>query len=314
MWPFSRSPAAPLPAATATAPLAPSNAAITASAATLIGVPGSRYVEFALRPGMTVKAEGGVLLFQTGGVERGVTSIDGGIGRALGRFISGATFFFNTYQGNGVVAFGSSLPGDVAIIRIPRGQAFIINRNSLLATTANVVIGMATRMQGIIGFGQEEGFLLPKLSVPDTEAEDGFAWIAAYGTFREMEVPAGDSLLINNGLFLACDAEKNYALTRLGKTYVSSFFGGEGLGMKYEGPCKVWVQSKNMNTLIDTIGDHIHNPRPTVSTEPKGIAVDVGAGIGASLGAAAATAMFDGGGSKAKRAPKKRVPAPAKKK
>ena len=52
----------------------------------------------------------------------------------------------------------------------------------------------------------------------------------------------------------------------IGDGYVSSFFGGEGLGMKYTATnddCRVWIQSKNMNALIDTVARAAGPPAAT---------------------------------------------------
>jgi uncharacterized protein (AIM24 family) len=65
-------------------------------------------------------------------------------------------------------------------------------------------------------------------------------------------------LLVDNGLFLACvrpagNSGKLYSIVKLGKTLISSLLGGEGLGMKFQGPATVYTQSHNLNDLAGMI-------------------------------------------------------------
>ena len=282
-----------------------------AAASEIIGAPGSRFVEFRLSPGMEVQAEGGALLYTMGNdktLVRGKTTIKGSVGNAIGRYMAGATFFFNTFSvpalpasspasvmgglwgapkvapARATVAFGSSLPGDVMCMRLePGGKGKILSRHSLLATTRNVDVSFGFRALGILGIGQEEGIMLP--TAMNSSSEPGFVWVASYGTFREVKVPKGESLLVNNGLFLACDHDMAYDLTLMGDGYVSSFFGGEGLGMKYTATnddCRVWIQSKNMNALIDTVARAAGPPAATPAETVENTIVK--AGVNSMLG------------------------------
>lgn len=66
------------------------------------------------------------------------------------------------------------------------------------------------------------GTFIPTVST--TDDNKGYLWIGSYGAFEKHNVPAGESITVNNGLFLA--ATKKYdTIVKLGKSLVSSFFG-----------------------------------------------------------------------------------------
>ena len=266
----------------------------------VIGSPGSNCIEFKLKAGESIVSSSGSLLYMKGNVSRGELAIQG-VGTALARLFAGETFFFDKYTGEredrqdgggffdafkpnehpkqqprkpvatradklngGTIALGSFLPGDIILIKLSPGQSYILSRGTFLASTVNVTVSAGIRMLGLLGIGQEEGFVLPKATCSEDDG-DGYVWVAGYGTFTKHDIQADDELIVNNGLFLACDAKVTYSLTLLGKTVVSSFLGGEGVGMKFTGPCTVYTQSKNINDFIDFINMRV-SPPPTLTT------------------------------------------------
>jgi len=51
-------------------------------------------------------------------------------------------------------------------------------------------------------------------------------------------------------MFLACHNTYQYNIERIGKSLFSSFLGDEGFGMKFEGPCVIYIQTKNINDFF----------------------------------------------------------------
>lgn len=227
------------------------------AASSLVGDSGSKYIVFDFSkdadPNTSIIADNTALLYMKGGITHGEISIGTAnestakkVFGFLGRALAGETVLLQEYKGQGVVALGNSIPGDIMMITIDPGQEYFLSRGAFIACTKNVRISGALNFIGIIGFGQEEGMVLPSATVTDNSR--GYLWVGSYGTFEKHDIPAGQSMLINNGLFLA--ATKKYdALAKLGKSIISSLF-GEGLGMQFNGPCTVYTQSKNMNQLV----------------------------------------------------------------
>lgn len=214
----------------------------------IMGAPGSNYVIIDLMAGESIKSSPGSLIYMRGDVEKGEVEV-GGIGKAFARMLGGENFVITTYRGGaygGAVAFGISLPGDIIYIDLGPQQEIIISRGSFLCCTPGLEITATTRMQGALGVGQGEGFVLPVIKAG---AEGGRVWLAAYGSFERIDLSTNETAVLDNGTFLSCPTSLNYKVVKLGKTILSSLAGGEGLGMEFTGPASLYIQSKNINDL-----------------------------------------------------------------
>ncbi len=240
------------------------------------GAPGSNYLEVDLPPGFVIKSAPGSLVYLRGDVEKGTVEL-GGVGKALARAFGGQDLFITAYRGgqaaDGKVAFGSPLPGDIIRIDLSPQQAIVISRGSFLCCTADLEITATTRLKGIIGVGQGEGFVLPVVQAGDV---GGTVWLCAYGTFKRIDLAANEKIVLDNGTFLACPVTLQYQIVRLGKTLFSSLAGGEGFGMEFVGPAALYMQSKNVNEFLGYIGARSQS----VS---GGVKEGVGRGIGEGL-------------------------------
>jgi uncharacterized protein (AIM24 family) len=241
-----------------------------AAGASLAGESGSRYVIFKLQDGESVISDSASLLYLKDGIQKGELKF-GDVMSTFGRFLSGETMTLQQYTGAGTVALGGALPGDVMVIPVDPGQTIYLSRGAFIAGTPNVRVSGAFKMLGLLGFGQEEGFVLPSVTVvpvpdpanPDQEVESrGYVWVGSYGTFERHDIAEGQIITVNNGLFLA-STTKDYTLAKMGKSLFSSFL-GEGLGMEFAGPCVVYTQSKNENDLVAFIAMNL--PRSTGSS------------------------------------------------
>lgn len=227
--------------------------------AKLLGDSSSRYVVFKLKQNQAVCADSASLIYMKDGITYGSIkigkdneSMTSAMLGFFGRKLSGETGFIQQYDGPGTVALGSSLPGDVTMFAVNPGDTYYLSRGAFIACSPNIRVSGGLNLIGILGIGQEEGFVLPTVT---TDNSIGYIWIGAYGTFERHEIPQGQSMLINNGQFLA--ANKKYdGLKTLGKSAISSMF-GEGMGMEFKGPCIVYTQSKNMNELVTYITERM---------------------------------------------------------
>lgn len=212
-------------------------------------------VEFDLKPGQTIVSNGGSMNYMREGVDRGELSDSGGGGfwSGLGRLFSGQSAFLVRYTGldkpNRFVTFSSTIPGSVMPLKIKPGQEILINRGSFIACSPNVNISGKLNWRGFLGIGQDEGGVLPKLTL--TGKQEGIVWLGAFGHFQKHELKKDQSLLVDNGLFLASIASENkdepiYTLENLGKSIVSTALGGEGIGMNFGGPRIVYTQSHDL--------------------------------------------------------------------
>lgn len=253
----------------------------------IVGAPGSNYLLIDLYPGQTILTSPGSLIYLRGDVEKGVVEV-GGIGKAFARALGGQDLVLTKYRGNGNgnggrIALGAALPGDIIAIDLAPHHEIIVSRGSFLCCTEGLEVTATTRAQGILGVGQQEGFILPVIRAGES---GGRVWLCAYGTFERIDLEVNEVAVLDNGTFLACPASLNYQVVRLGKTLLSSLAGGEGLGMQFTGPASLYIQSKNINDFYAIISNN---------TEAK--AGIVKAGVGAALVAGLMNWGSNGGAS-----------------
>ena len=91
------------------------------------------------------------------------TSSRGGIGKMFGRMVSGETLFLNTYtaeNGNGLIAFASSFPGDIQALRISEEHGIVVQKHAFLASEASVQLSVFFQKKIGSGLFGGEGFIM----------------------------------------------------------------------------------------------------------------------------------------------------------
>jgi uncharacterized protein (TIGR00266 family) len=188
-----------------------------------------------LSPGEAVTAEPGAMMLMKGAIRMETKS--GGIMKGLLRKLAGGeSFFMNTYraEGPGEVWFVPPVPGDIAAIEL-RGDEWVIQDTSYLAHHGD--IDVSVKWRGLKGFFTEGELVW--LSARGV----GTVWVNAYGAIEKVEVPPGETLIVDNMHFVAMPANTNYRITKAGglKTFI---FGGEGLVVEVRGPATLYVQTR----------------------------------------------------------------------
>lgn len=215
-------------------------------------------------PNQTVMTEPGALCYVRGPMRRGEVQLEGGIMAGLGRKLAGQTFFANQYalrEGaapgtKGKVVLGASYPGGVLRMDIKPGEEYIASRGSLLAWTSGVQVRMRVKLSGLVPWGTDEGFVLPKVSLKQGVAQ-GTVWLASYGSLEVHDLAQGEELLVDNGLMLAMPASAPFERVKLGRGWASTILGGEGLGMRFVGPMRICTQSKRIEDFAHVLEDYL---------------------------------------------------------
>jgi uncharacterized protein (AIM24 family) len=219
-------------------------------------------------PSQSILATPGTMIYSKGEVSAVTTQLGGGFMSfmrkakgAVKRVASGQGFTINTYKGSeqcspsspGYVGLSTDIPGDVVGITLQEGEIYRISRGTFITSTHNVTLDADVRVKGAFEFGQEEGLVLPTLKC---EKGVGKAWIGGFGTFEKHKLDKGQTMMVDNGVFLAVSNNQPYEMVKTGKSFMGSLFSGEGLAMKFTGPCDVYTQSKNFNNLCREISQN----------------------------------------------------------
>lgn len=178
-----------------------------------------------------------------------VITKSGGVISGLKRKLLTGEHFFHNYltapsEGSPVeITIGTPLPGDIIDLTLKPGQTYLIKPGSFLASTPN--IKMTTKFGGIRGAFMNHTFLT-RVSNIGTDA--GVVFISCLGTSQIIDVGEDEDLLMDKGLFLAAEYEKDKTLFKISRPFrgvKSFFFGGEGLYMRFKGKKRIYSQNGN---------------------------------------------------------------------
>ncbi len=201
-----------------------------------------------LAGGEAARAEGGAMMAMSTGVELAAKA-EGGVMKSLKRAaLGGESFFISTYTApaaGGWVDVAARLPGDITTYAVQPSQALFVSKGSWIASEQSVEIN--TQWGGFKNmFGSEGAFIL--------RAEGaGQIVFACYGALEVWTLAAGQHITVDTGHMVAYEESVQMNLRRATGGLVQSFKSGEGLVFDFEGPGRVWTQTRNPNELLGWI-------------------------------------------------------------
>lgn len=174
----------------------------------------------------------------------------GGIGKAFGRLFSGESIFQNIYtamNGQGMIAFASSFPGDIKVFNVEPGHDIVLQKSAFLAAEQGVELSVFFQKKLGSGLFGGEGFVMQKIS------GTGIVFAEFDGHIVEYELQPGQKIVVDTGYLAAMDLTcKMEVQTVPGVKNV--LFGGEGLfNTVISGPGHVWLQTMPLSNVANAI-------------------------------------------------------------
>lgn len=194
-------------------------------------------------------SESGAMAWMTPNILMETTS-RGGLGKVLGRMVSGESLFLNTYTSNGVgmIAFASSFPGSILTFDISPQNGIIVQKSGFLASEAGVELSMFFNRKFKTGLFGGEGFIMQRLS------GQGKAFVEIDGYCKVFELRPGEKMLIDSGYLAAMETTCTMDVKTVTGGLKSMVFGGEGLfNTEVTGPGKVYLQTQPITTLAKAL-------------------------------------------------------------
>ncbi|MCQ2464938.1 MAG: TIGR00266 family protein [Oscillospiraceae bacterium] len=202
-----------------------------------------------LSAGESVNCQKGAMVWMSDNMQM-QTNAGGGLGKLVSRAISGESIFQNTYtaQGReGMIAFGSSKPGNILEFDITPSSSIVAQKGSFLASETSVNFETFFQKKLGAGFFGGEGFILQKFT------GNGKVFLEIDGSVVEYNLEAGQSMLIDTGFLAAMDESCSIDIEQV-KGIGNAIFGGEGLfNTKVTGPGRVWLQTMPINQFAGTL-------------------------------------------------------------
>ena len=174
----------------------------------------------------------------------------GGLGRAFGRMFAGEALFQNRYTaqgGPGMIAFASSLPGEIRAFEVGPARDIIVQKKGFLAATAGVDVSVHFQKKLGSGFFGGEGFIMQKIS------GRGIAFIEIDGHAVEYDLKPGQQIIVDTGNLAMADPTCAIDVQTV-KGAKNIFFGGEGLfHTVVTGPGRITLQTMPFSSFVSTI-------------------------------------------------------------
>jgi uncharacterized protein (TIGR00266 family) len=211
--------------------------------------PGSSAAKIKMAAGELMTAEAGAMIAMSGDMSLSTSTHKinkGGVLKALKRMVSGESFFMNHYtagSNGGEVFLSATLPGDMMTMELS-GQGLIVQGGSYVASDHSIEVDFS--WQGFKSVFSGEGLFW--LNINGT----GKIVINSFGAIYPVEVDG--EYIVDTGHIVAFDETLNFSITKAGKSWISSFMGGEGLVCKFNGKGTVWCQSHNPTSFGRAIG------------------------------------------------------------
>ena len=202
-----------------------------------------------LENGETMITERGSMSWMSTNMKMETTS-NGGIGKALGRMFAGEALFQNRYtaeDGNGLIAFATSFPGEIRPWEIGPGSEVIVQKSGFLAAESGVELSVFFQKKLGAGFFGGEGFIMQRLS------GHGTAFLEFDGSVVEYNLQPGQQIVVDTGYLAAMDATCRMEIKSV-PGLKNMVFGGEGIfNTVITGPGRVWLQTMPISNVAAAI-------------------------------------------------------------
>lgn len=206
-------------------------------------------VECTLGAGESMFTQSGGMIWQTDGIEMS-TNARGGIAKSIGRMFSGESMFMANYkaQNDGaVVAFGSTVPGNIVPIDIGMMGTFICQKGAFLCAEQSINVEATFTKKFSAGLFGGEGFILQKIS------GKGMVFLEVAGDTVERTLAPGEVMKVDTGNVVAFEEAVKYEIETV-KGLGNILFGGEGLFLtKLTGPGRIILQTQSYAEFISKI-------------------------------------------------------------
>lgn len=178
------------------------------------------------------------------------TTSNGGLGKMLGRMVTKESLFQNRYtaiNGQGTIAFASSLPGEINVLELTPGKEYICQKSAFLASTVGVELSVHFRKNLGSGLFGGEGFIMQKLS------GNGLAFIEIDGSAVRYNLAPGQQLIVDTGHLVMMSSTCQMDVQTV-KGFKNVIFGGEGLfNTVVTGPGEVVIQTMPISKLAGSL-------------------------------------------------------------
>ena len=177
----------------------------------------------------------------------------GGLGKMFSKAFSGESMFQNIYtaKGAGMIAFGSSFPGQIKAVSIGPGQEMVVQKSAFLAAEPGVELSVHFNKKLGVGLFGGEGFIMQRLS------GSGMAFVEIDGELVEYDLQPGQQIVVDTGNVAGFSVGVQMEIRQV-PGMKNKLLGGEGLfNTVLTGPGRVWLQTMPICNVASSIRPYI---------------------------------------------------------
>lgn len=193
-----------------------------------------------LASGEKMRAEAGAMVAMSPTIDIASKTQGKGLGGMFRAAVGGEGLFaseFTASGGAGEVVLAPATPGDVVEFDL-QGKTLYAQSGAYLAGDADLELGTKGSFKAMIS---GEGLFL------QTITGTGKAYLACYGAVMTRDLAPGETYIVDTGHMLAFEEGVNYRVKMVSKGLFSTMASGEGLVAEFQGPGRLWIQSRNLS-------------------------------------------------------------------
>jgi len=159
------------------------------------------------------------------------------------KHFAGESLFVNTYRSKkkgSELMVAPAMVGDIVNVSVEKGKPFTVQATSFLASAAGVSNDLIWGGFSML-FSKEGAFFLRCRG-------EGELLINSYGAIEKVEV--NGSYIVDSGHVVGFQGDLQYKIQRVGG-WKATLLSGEGLVLSFTGQGTLWLQTRNMGSLVD---------------------------------------------------------------
>lgn len=206
---------------------------------------------FHLEQGESIKAEAGAMVSMSPSIELKAKGSGKGFLGSIKAAVGGEALFaslFTAERGAGELVLAPPSLGSVVKFSL-NNQTLLAQGGAYLAGDPNLTLSTQGSLKAMIS---GEGLFLSKIS------GTGDVFLNSYGAIFEKSLSPGESYIVDTGHIVAFQESVRYKLKKAARGLFSTLASGEGLVCHYEGPGKIWIQTRNLTAFAAMLQPLIH--------------------------------------------------------
>lgn len=192
-----------------------------------------------LDQGELVRAEGGAMVSMSPTLELVSKKQGKGLGGMFKAAVGGEGIFaseFTAASGPGELVLAPPTPGDILSFDLAN-QTIFAQSGAYLAGSPSLELSTKGSVKAMVS---GEGLFLQAIS------GSGKVFLNTYGAAFERQLAPGEHYIVDTGHLVAFEESVTYTIRKAAKGLFSTLVSGEGLVCNFEGPGRLWIQSRNL--------------------------------------------------------------------